>query len=140
MRTRLIRSCRFRAAHRYWRPEWSAEQNREVFGPCAEAPGHFHDYHCAVTVEGAFDPMTGMILDLTVLDRLLGEEITAPLEGQLINDALPAFAPGRTPPTCEALAAWFFDRLDSRMPDGVRVVAVRVDEDDTLGAECVVEP
>lgn len=137
MRTRLIRSCRFRASHRYWRPEWSAERNRAVFGACAEEPGHSHDYRCSVTVEGAIDSATGMILDLGVLDRILAEEITGPLEGRLINEALPAFGPGRTPPTCEALAAWFFERIKVRLPVGVTLEAVRLDEDDTLGADCV---
>jgi hypothetical protein len=76
----LTRTVRFAAAHRYHRPEWSEERNREVFGACANPHGHGHNYLLEVTVAGVPDPDTGFSVDLGALDRLLREEVVAPLD------------------------------------------------------------
>src|SRR5690606_18273427 len=93
-----------------------------------------HDFRCAVTVEGPLDEASGMLLDLAVLDRLLAEEIGR-LDGGDLNRDIPPFAAGQQP-TCEALAAWFFGRIEPRLPAGIRLARVRVAEDATLAAEC----
>ena len=67
----LTRSVGFRATHRYFKPQWSAEENRNRFGGTADEPGHPHDYRCSVTVTGLPDRETDMILDLPELDRIL---------------------------------------------------------------------
>lgn len=36
--------CRFAAAHFYKNPEWSAAENRRVFGRCYTEHGHGHNY------------------------------------------------------------------------------------------------
>lgn len=132
----LTRTVRFNAHHRYYRPEWPDARNREVFGACAEAPGHAHDYRCAVTVSGAVDPATGMIMDLGLLDRILAEEVTGPLDGRHFNLDVPDFAYGRTIPTGEAVAQYLFGRIAARLPAAVRLERVRVQEDASLHAEC----
>ena len=132
----LTRTVGFQATHRYYKPAWTAEENRARFGWTSEAPGHPHDYTCAVTVTGPPDPNTGMIVDLSVLDRLLAELVVAPLAGKHINLDLPEFAYGRLLPTCEALAQYLFARIAPRLPEGVELVRVRVAEDATLHADC----
>jgi 6-pyruvoyltetrahydropterin/6-carboxytetrahydropterin synthase len=132
----LTRTVGFRAIHRYYKPEWSAETNRARFGWTSEAPGHPHDYSCAVTVSGRPDPDTGMIADLPALDRLLAELVTAPLDGKHINLDVPEFAYGQLLPSCEALAQYLFARIAPRLPEGTELVRVRVAEDATLHADC----
>ena len=132
----LTRTVRFHAWHRYWRPDWSEERNRAAFGELAAPAGHAHDYRCAVTVAGPLDPAMGAVVDLPTLDRILAEEVVAPLDGRHIDRDLPDFAPGRTLPTCEALAAWLHRRVARRLPAGVVLANVRVAEDDTLHADC----
>lgn len=129
----LTRVVRFRAEHHFWRPEWPPERNRASFGPLTES--HFHDYACAVTVSGPVNPRSGMVVDLGLLDRILADEVVAPLGEKNLND-MPAFRPGEQLPTCEALAMWLFRRIAARLPTGVRLDRVRVDEDPTLYAEC----
>ena len=136
MAVSLTRTVGFRALHRLYRHDWSDARNREVFGPLSEAPGHPHDYRCAVTVGGPLDPAMGMVMDLAELDRILQEEVVAPFDGRNLNLEVPAFGPGGTLPTCEALAALFFSRLASRLPAGVTLERVRVLEDPTLSADC----
>lgn len=136
MRLSLTRTVGFHATHRYFRPEWSAEVNRARFGRAGEEPGHPHDYTCGVTVSGPPDPVTGMIVDLGVLDRLLAEVVVTPFDGKHINRDVAEFGYGRTLPTCEALARYCFERIAGRLPAGVELERVRVSEDATLSAEC----
>jgi 6-pyruvoyltetrahydropterin/6-carboxytetrahydropterin synthase len=131
----LTRTVSFHAMHRFYRPEWTEARNREVFGALADPPGHGHDYHCAVTVGGHLDE-SGMIVDLTLLDRILSEEIVRPFAGKHLNLDLAAFAYGRTLPTCEAIAAYVFQRVVSRLPAGVVLERVRIQEDPTLYGDC----
>lgn len=136
MAVSLTRTVAFHAWHRYWRPDWTPAQNHAAFGALADPPGHDHRYRCAVTVTGPFDPVTGAVVDLPLLDRLLADEVVKPLDGKHIDQELPDFAPGRTLPTCEALARWLFPRIARRLPAGLTLARVRVAEDDTLHADC----
>ena len=136
MAVSLTRTVRFHAWHRYWRPDWTPAQNHAAFGALADPPGHDHHYRCAVTVTGPFDPVSGSVVDLPFLDRLLQEEVVKPLHDTHIDRDLPDFAPGVTLPTCEALAHWLFARIAPRLPPGLALARVRVAEDDTLHADC----
>lgn len=136
MSATLTRTVRFTASHRYFRPEWPEAKNRSTFRDCAEPPGHAHDYRCAATVSGPVDPETSMIMDLALLDRILEEEVVLPLHGRHFNLDLPEFAYGRTIPTGEAVAEYLFRRIAVRLPAGVRLERVRVQEDEALYAEC----
>lgn len=133
----LTRSVRFSASHRYFRPAWSEERNRETFGWCTNAPGHGHNYECVVTVSGPLDHETSMVLDLKVFDRILHDEIANRLDHQHINDAEEEFAYGKTIPTAEALAVFFFQKVAARLPEGVQLYKVRVQEDANLYADCL---
>jgi 6-pyruvoyltetrahydropterin/6-carboxytetrahydropterin synthase len=130
----LTRTVGFRASHRLYRPEWSESRNREVFGPVSDAPGHAHDYLCAVTVRGPLGEM-GMILDLGELDRILQDEVVTPFAGKHLNLDVPAFAYGKTLATCEAMAAYVFRRVAPRLPTGLTLERVRIREDETLYAD-----
>lgn len=131
----LTRTVGFHALHRLYRPDWSEAQNREVFGPLADSPGHAHDYQCAVTVCGPLD-QSGMVVDLALLDRILSEEVVRPFAGKHLNLDVPAFAQGKTLPTCEAIAAYVYRRVAARLPSGVLLERVRIKEDPTLYGDC----
>ncbi|HKJ93636.1 MAG TPA: 6-carboxytetrahydropterin synthase [Longimicrobiales bacterium] len=128
----LTRKVAFSAAHRYYRPEWSEQENRRVFGACANPHGHGHNYVLAVTVRGEIDAQTGFSADLAVLDRVLDEEVVRPLDHQHINHALPEFGEGGLVPTSENLLAYLWPRLVQRLPDGVRLHRLRLHEDARL--------
>jgi 6-pyruvoyltetrahydropterin/6-carboxytetrahydropterin synthase len=135
MAASLTRTVRFHALHRLYRPEWSDQRNRAVFGPVSDAPGHGHDYQCAVTVRGHVDH-TGIMLDLVALDRILQDEVVTPFAGKHLNLDVPAFAYGKTLPTCEALAAYVFRRIVTRLPAELTLERIRIMEDPTLYADC----
>lgn len=132
---RLTRTVRFSAAHRYHRPDWSEAENRAAFGACANPHGHGHTYRCAVTVSGPVSEDRDMVMDLVPLDRILQDEVVAPLDHQHLNHAVPEFAFGGRIPTAEALAVYVWERIDPRLPEGVRLHCVRIEEDADLHAE-----
>lgn len=135
MAASLTRTVGFHALHRMYRKDWSEARNREVFGALADPPGHGHHYECAVTVAGPLDE-SGMVVDLALLDRILDEEVVTSFGGKNLNLDVAAFASGRTLPTCEAIAAYVFERVAARLPPGVALERVRIKEDPTLYGEC----
>ncbi|HZD04353.1 MAG TPA: 6-carboxytetrahydropterin synthase [Longimicrobiales bacterium] len=128
----LVRTARFTAEHRYWRDEWSEEENRRVFGAASRAHGHV--WTVEVTVRGPIHRATGFVIDLGALDELL-DELVEGLDGGDVNRIVPEAREGRMVPTTENMARWFWDRLASRIPGAARLVRVRVAESDTLAAE-----
>lgn len=131
----LTRAVRFTATHRYYRPEWSEQENLRRFGDAARPGGHRHQYRVEVTVRGPLDPSTGMVVDLEALDELLTEEVVARFDGVMINEAVDEFAPGAALPTTENLSAYILTRLAKRMPAGVAIHRVRVYEDPDLWSD-----
>ncbi len=131
----LTRAVTFNAAHRYFRPDWSAERNAEVFGFCAGEHGHGHTYQCRVTVTGEIDAETGMLVDLRALDRILEDEVTRRFDHRHLNHDVPEFAFGKRIPTAEQLALFVWQRVARRLPEDVRLHRVRVEEGPHLYAE-----
>ena len=66
----LTRSYSFPAAHLLARDDWSPEQNRRVYGKCANPGGHGHNYGIEVTVTGPVDPTSGEVMSRERLDAL----------------------------------------------------------------------
>ncbi len=69
--TGVTRRYPFSAAHRLHSDRLSEAENRRVFGECHSPRGH--NYDLFVTVSGAIDPETGMVVDLHALDRIVRE-------------------------------------------------------------------
>ena len=126
----LTRRVTFAAAHRYFRPDWGEEQNRRVFGACANPHGHGHNYVLDVTVSGDIDATTGFSVDLAALDALLEREVTRVFDHQHINHAVPAFAEGGLVPTTENIVAYLWPRLRAGMPERASLVRLRLQRRD----------
>ena len=122
----LTRIVEFTATHLIRRTDWPDERNTREFGRAAHE--HGHRYQCRVTVKGPLAPQVGGVMQLQTLDRLLAEEVTTRLEGKSIDAALPEFADGGRLPTGEALAVYVWERIAPRLPAGVTLHAVRVQE------------
>ena len=130
----LTRRVSFAAAHRYRRLDWSEEHNARVFGACARENYHGHSYTCDVTVCGAIDSATGMLVDLGFLDRVLASEVRDRFDHRNINLDVVEFGEGKLVPTGEELARFICERIQLALGDAVRVVEVVVAEDATLSA------
>jgi 6-pyruvoyltetrahydropterin/6-carboxytetrahydropterin synthase len=135
----LTRRVTFAAAHRYRRPDWPDARNEQVFGLCSRENYHGHSYVCDVTVTGSIDPVTGMVADLGILDRVLATEVRERFDHRNINLDVPEFADGKRIPTGEELAAFIFERVQQALGTAVTVVEVTIAEDATLSASYRVE-
>ena len=134
----LTRRVTFAAAHRYRVPQWSDAENERVFGLCARPSFHGHSYTCDVTVTGEVDQVTGFLVDLAALDRILESEVRDRFDHRNINVDIPEFADGKLVPTGENLARFVFDRVKAALgaqgAAGVRLVSVTIAEDSSLSA------
>ena len=109
---RLSRTLHFNAGRSLWRKDWPPEKNRAVYGD--ESPHGFgHNFELEVSVEGPVDPDSAMVVNLSDLDRILKEEVDAPLDHRNLNRDVPEFA--SIPPTAENLAAWIWRRVSARI-------------------------
>jgi 6-pyruvoyltetrahydropterin/6-carboxytetrahydropterin synthase len=127
----LTRRVRFAAAHRYYRDDWTAERNREVFGACSNPHGHGHNYRLEVTIDAEIDAATGFSADLGRLDALLHEAVIEPLDHQHLNHVVPEFAAGVIP-TCENILIWLWPRIADRLVPRERLHRLRLYEDEDL--------
>jgi 6-pyruvoyltetrahydropterin/6-carboxytetrahydropterin synthase len=87
-----------------------------------------------VTVSGRIDDKTGFVVDLGLLDAILADEVKNRFDHRNINIDVPEFADGKLIPSGENLARFIFDRVGARLPDSVRMDAVKIAEDRTLSA------
>lgn len=81
----VSRKEHFNAAHKLYNPNWSEEKNEEVFGPCANANWHGHNFEMIVTVKGKPDPETGFVVDLKQLSNLIKAEIIEKVDHKNLN-------------------------------------------------------
>ncbi len=130
---RLTRTVEFSASHFYRNPQWSEEENRRVFGKCANPHGHGHNYVLEVTVEGEPDPRTGMVLDLKELKDILQQEVVERMDHRFLNHEVPELA-GKIP-TTENIAATIWSLLEPRITQG-RLQRVRLYETPDLFVDC----
>lgn len=81
----VTRKEHFNAAHKLYREDWSQEKNDEVFGRCANANWHGHNYDLFVTVKGEINHETGFVIDLKDLKSIVIKYVTDKLDHKNLN-------------------------------------------------------
>jgi 6-pyruvoyltetrahydropterin/6-carboxytetrahydropterin synthase len=112
----VTRRVEFSASHYYHNPNLSPEENRRIFGKCNNPHGHGHNYTLEVTVAGEVDPVTGMVMDLKDLKKLLEQEVLQLMDHRFLNKEVPAFA--STIPTTENIAVEIWKLLALKLVFG----------------------
>jgi 6-pyruvoyltetrahydropterin/6-carboxytetrahydropterin synthase len=106
----VTRKEHFNAAHKLHREDWTEEKNLAVFGKCANANWHGHNFDLFVTVKGEPNPETGFVIDLKLLSELIRAHIVEALDHKNLNLDVP-FMKGIMPST-ENLAIKIWEILD----------------------------
>ena len=132
MEVLATRRFQFAAAHRYWRDEWSAEQNLATFGKCTNEYGHGHNYELFVTVAGAVDEQTGMVMNMVELKRIVNA-VLEQFDHKHLNLDTPYFK--EMLPTTENIVRVLWDLIMAQLPAGVRLATLRLYENANLYAE-----
>ena len=136
--TTVTRSYRFSASHRLHCRYLSDAENTRLYGKCNNPFGHGHDYTLEVTVSGPVDAVTGRIVPLASLDRLIESEVLQILAFRNLNLDVPYFAD--TVPTTENLTLAITTLLQRNwalyIPDAaVRLARVHLQETGRNGFE-----
>jgi 6-pyruvoyltetrahydropterin/6-carboxytetrahydropterin synthase len=120
----------FNAAHQLRDPALSDEENRRLYGKCANL--HGHNYVVEVVVTGEVDPATGYIVDLKELAGVITSRIIEDVDHRNLNTDV-AWLDGIIP-TAENLAVAFWERIRSELPAGF-LRSLRLWETDNNWAE-----
>lgn len=121
----VTRQVHFNAAHRLHNPTQSDRWNEDTYGLCNNARWHGHNYVLEVTVAGEPDPVTGYVMDLGTLKRLLDDHILHLCDHRNLNEEVP-FLRGVIP-TSENLVIAFWQEIEPRLPTG-RLHAIKLFE------------
>jgi 6-pyruvoyltetrahydropterin/6-carboxytetrahydropterin synthase len=127
------RSYTISASHRLHTEALSPEENRATYGKCNNPHGHGHNYVVEVTVAGAVDPETGMVINMAALDEVVRARIIERFDHANLN-LDPLFA--NRVPTTENLSSAVFALLKDALPAG-KLERVRIEETENNFFECV---
>jgi 6-pyruvoyltetrahydropterin/6-carboxytetrahydropterin synthase len=109
----VFRKEHFNAAHRLNNTDWTAEENKRVFGLCNNDNYHGHNYNLEVKIVGVPNPDTGYVLDMKVLSGLIKEEILDRFDHKNLNLDTKEFA--TLNPSAENIAIVIYGLLRSKL-------------------------
>ncbi len=126
----LNKIFRFCAAHKYYSPALSEQENLRAFGDDLRL--HGHNYTLVVSVSGPVNPDTGFLVDLQALVQVVQEHIINKLDHSCIHEDLDWFRDRQ--PSTENLVQWIWQELEPRMP-ACKLVKLRLEETPTIYTE-----
>jgi 6-pyruvoyltetrahydropterin/6-carboxytetrahydropterin synthase len=124
MKAYFTRAYTISASHRLHSDALSAESNCATFGKCNNPHGHGHNYRIEVTVGGAVDPDTGMVINMATLDAVVRKEVVERFDHMNLN-LDPLFRDRVS--TTENLCIEIFDLLRGALEPAV-LEKVRIEE------------
>jgi len=111
--TRVTRRYKFAASHRLNSAQLSERQNGELYGKCNNPYGHGHDYMLEVSVTGPLDAVSGQVVNVQALDRLVHDQILRDFDHRYFNVDVPEFM-GDLVPTSENILRVIESRLSTQ--------------------------
>ncbi len=105
----IIRREHFSAAHKLFLPGLSDEENYQIFGKCSNPNWHGHNYILYVTIKGAVDPETGLVIHLREVSKLIEEKVLMRIDHKNLNLEVD-FLKGKVP-TSENVAIGIWNEL-----------------------------
>jgi 6-pyruvoyltetrahydropterin/6-carboxytetrahydropterin synthase len=124
MKVHLSRRYRFSASHRLHGPRLTEEENRRIYGKCANPYGHGHDYVLEVTFSGPVCPETGMVANVAELDAFVEREVVQAFDHKYLNEQIAEFRD--QVPTTENVCREVYRRL--HMFSAARLERVAIEE------------
>lgn len=106
----------FSAAHRLHNPAYDDAWNQSMYDKCDNPGGHGHNYALEVSVRGAIDPETGMVIDLKKLKDIMRDRVVDRVDHKNLNTDVD-FLHGVIP-TAENLARCFWQQLLPAIREG----------------------
>eukprot|EP00037_Helgoeca_nana_P012046 m.108619 g.108619 ORF g.108619 m.108619 type:complete len:139 (+) comp21225_c1_seq1:354-770(+) len=116
----------FSSAHRLNAPTLSVEENTALYGKCNGTNFHGHNYKITVTVRGPVDPVTGMVINLVDLKRIMRVTVVDACDHKNIDLDVPYFK--EVPSTSENIAVYAWLEIEKLIEAPVTLYEVRIDE------------
>jgi 6-pyruvoyltetrahydropterin/6-carboxytetrahydropterin synthase len=122
----ITRQVHFNSAHRLYNPTKSQAWNKQQYGLCTNPHWHGHNYVLEVTLKGTPDPVTGYIIDLGELKRILHRAVVDKCDHRNLNDEVD-FLRGIIPST-ENLVIAFWEQIAPSIKAPAQLHCVRLYE------------
>ena len=122
----ITRQVHFNSAHRLYNPTKSLAWNQKQYGLCTNPHWHGHNYVLEVSLRGQPDPVTGYIIDLGELKRILHAAVVDQCDHRNLNDEVD-FLRGIIPST-ENLVIAFWQQIVSHIKAPAQLHCVRLYE------------
>lgn len=106
----ITRQVHFNSAHRLYNPTKSLAWNQQQYGLCTNPHWHGHNYVLEVSLRGQPDPVTGYLIDLAELKRILHVAVVDKCDHRNLNDEVD-FLRGVIPST-ENLVIAFWNEIE----------------------------
>lgn len=113
MKVTVNRKAHFNAAHRLYNNEWTDARNSSVFGKCANANYHGHNYELIVSVTGEIHPETGFVMDMKILKNIIRIEIEDKFDHKNLNEDVKEFS--SLNPTAENISVVIWNKLRKKI-------------------------
>ena len=113
----LQRRVTFCSSHRLHSDALSDEKNKQLFNKCNHINGHGHNYVLYVTLKGAPDPVTGMVINIVDLKKMIDLAVFDKVDHKHLNLDVPEFK--TVNPTVENMTIVFWDWLQAVLPSGL---------------------
>lgn len=130
----VTQSFEFSAAHRLYCKHFSDEENRRVFGKCANPTGHGHNYVIEVSIAASPESNadTGTVLPIDQFERIVKDKVIDPFDHKHLNIDCEEFADLN--PSVENITRVIWSKLEGAF-DPVRLTCVRLYETPKTWAE-----
>lgn len=122
MKITVCRKAHFNAAHKLFNNKWSKNENIKVFGKCSNENFHGHNYELIVKIYGEINKATGMVIDLSLLKKIIKKEVEEELDHKNLNLDIPYFK--KIIPTTENLAIYIWKKLNKAIELNCKITVV----------------
>lgn len=112
----ITRQVHFNSAHRLYNPTKSLKWNQAQYGLCTNPHWHGHNYVLEVTLKGQPDPVTGYIIDLSELKKILHKAVVDKCDHRNLNEEVPFLRD--IIPSTENLAIAFWNEIAPHIKAG----------------------
>ncbi len=126
MKIKIVRAAHFSCGYAFKMPGKSLKENQTVYGDLADQDGFGRNFRVEASFSGKVDPQSGMIVNLSDIDKWLGK-VVATLDHHFLNTDLAYFS--NKPPTPENIVKYIFEELSKQVKD-VDLTNVRLFENE----------
>ena len=122
----ITRQVHFNSAHRLCNPTKSLAWNQKQYGLCTNPHWHGHNYVLEVTLKGVPDPVTGYMVDLGELKRVLHRSVVDRCDHRNLNDEVDFLK--NIIPSTENLVIAFWAQIAPHIKRPARLHCIRLYE------------